>query len=33
MKDGKVVESGPADLIFDNPQHTYTKQLIRASLL
>ena len=33
MKNGKVVESGPAEQIFDEPQHTYTKQLIRASNL
>ena len=33
MKDGKIVESGPADAIFDNPQQLYTKQLIKASML
>ena len=33
MKDGKVVESGPADDIFNNPQDTYTKQLIKASII
>ena len=33
MKDGKVVESGPVNEIFTKPQHTYTKQLIRASII
>ena len=33
MKDGKVVERGPADTIFNKPKHAYTKQLIRASIL
>ncbi len=33
MKDGKVVESGPADDIFNKPQHTYTRKLIRASII
>lgn len=33
MKDGKVVESGPANEIFERPQHTYTRQLIRASII
>ena len=33
MKDGKVIESGSTENIFNNPQHTYTKQLIRASIL
>ncbi len=33
MKDGKVVESGFASDIFNKPQHTYTKQLIRASII
>ena len=33
MKDGKVVESGSADEIFNNPQHAYTKQLIKASII
>ncbi len=32
MKDGKVVESGPAAQIFDNPQENYTKALINAAL-
>lgn len=33
MKEGKVVESGSADEIFNQPKHTYTKQLIRASII
>lgn len=32
MKDGKVVEQGPAKAIFDTPQNPYTKALIEASL-
>lgn len=33
MKDGKVVESGFADEIFNHPRRMYTKQLIRASII
>ncbi|MBQ8481313.1 MAG: ABC transporter ATP-binding protein [Alphaproteobacteria bacterium] len=33
MKDGKVVESGSTEEIFNNPQQAYTKQLIKASML
>ena len=33
MKDGKVVESGSTEAIFNEPQHAYTKQLIRASII
>lgn len=33
MKDGKVVESGSSDDIFNHPQHEYTKQLIKASVI
>jgi microcin C transport system ATP-binding protein len=32
MKDGRVVESGPAKGIFDNPQENYTKALLSAAL-
>ncbi|GJL84311.1 MAG: ABC transporter ATP-binding protein [Micavibrio sp.] len=32
MKDGKVVESGPADEIFNNPKQEYTKTLMDAAL-
>ncbi|MBI1214349.1 MAG: dipeptide ABC transporter ATP-binding protein [Alphaproteobacteria bacterium] len=32
MKNGKVVESGDAQAIFDNPQEAYTKSLIAAAL-
>jgi len=31
MKDGKVVEEGPATQIFDNPQTLYTKALMKAA--
>jgi microcin C transport system ATP-binding protein len=30
MKDGKVIESGPSDLLFKQPQHEYTKTLITS---
>lgn len=29
MKDGEIVESGPATLLFENPQHEYTRHLLR----
>jgi microcin C transport system ATP-binding protein len=32
MKDGVVVESGPAQNIFDNPQQDYTKTLLDAAM-
>jgi microcin C transport system ATP-binding protein len=32
MKDGKVVEAGPAAAIFDDPQSPYTRQLMQAAL-
>jgi microcin C transport system ATP-binding protein len=32
MKNGRVVESGPAAEIFDNPQQDYTKTLLSAAL-
>lgn len=31
MKDGRIVEQGPVDEIFTNPQTEYTRQLIRAA--
>jgi len=30
MKDGKIVESGPADTIYESPKTAYTRQLIAA---
>lgn len=33
MKDGKIVESGSANDVFENPQHTYTQKLIQASII
>ena len=32
MKDGKVVESGIAKDIFENPQESYTQELLEAAL-
>ena len=32
MRHGKVVEAGPADAIFADPQHPYTRQLLSAAL-
>ncbi|ODA66400.1 Glutathione import ATP-binding protein GsiA [Methyloligella halotolerans] len=31
MRDGKVVEQGPADTVFENPQTDYTKALLAAA--
>ena len=31
MKSGRIVEQGPADAIFDNPQEPYTKALLAAA--
>ncbi|MPQ86295.1 ATP-binding cassette domain-containing protein, partial [Pseudomonas sp. MAFF 730085] len=33
IKDGKVVEQGSAQSIFDDPQHPYTRELLHASSL
>ncbi len=33
MKDGVVLEAGPAQRIFDAPQHEYTRALLAASLI
>ncbi len=32
MRDGKVVEQGDVDDVFDNPKHDYTRELASASL-
>jgi microcin C transport system ATP-binding protein len=32
MKDGRVVEAGPARQVFDGPQHPYTQALLAAAL-
>jgi len=31
IKDGNIVEHGPADKIFTNPQHEYTQRLFKAA--
>jgi microcin C transport system ATP-binding protein len=31
MKDGKVVEAGPADAVFEAPREPYTKALMAAA--
>jgi microcin C transport system ATP-binding protein len=32
MKDGKVIEQGPAEAIFERPQNDYTRRLIAAAM-
>ena len=32
MKDGKIVESGPSNEVFDYPKQKYTKKLLSAAL-
>ncbi|WP_332686072.1 ABC transporter ATP-binding protein [Bosea sp. (in: a-proteobacteria)] len=32
MKDGRIVENGPTEAIFENPQQPYTQRLIAAAL-
>ncbi|MFC7595044.1 ATP-binding cassette domain-containing protein [Terrabacter sp. GCM10028922] len=31
MSDGEIVETGPTEQIFDDPQHPYTQRLLRAA--
>jgi peptide/nickel transport system ATP-binding protein len=33
MQNGKIVEVGSRDDIFDRPQHDYTKRLLNAAML
>jgi ABC-type oligopeptide transport system ATPase subunit len=31
MKDGQLLETGPADKVLSAPEHPYTRQLLKAS--
>ena len=31
MKDGDVVEAGPADQVLGSPRHPYTRALVKAA--
>ena len=31
MKDGRIVEQGPVEEVYDHPQADYTKQLMKAA--
>ncbi len=31
MKDGRIVEQGPVDEVYESPQHPYTKELLKAA--
>jgi ABC-type dipeptide/oligopeptide/nickel transport system ATPase component len=33
MQQGQFIEQGETEQLFNNPQHPYTKTLLRASLL
>lgn len=33
MRDGKIVEYGPSDMVISNPQEEYTKSLVEQSLI
>ena len=33
MKNGHVVEQAPVQRLFDNPQHEYTKELLKAAII
>ena len=33
MRDGKVVEQGPAAEVFNNPRHEYTRELMTAAFV
>jgi microcin C transport system ATP-binding protein len=33
VKDGKVVEHGPTDQLFNDPRHPYTQELLQAAMV